>query len=225
VRRKNARIWLLLTGLTLAAILVTAGWVYWAVRQVPSWYRAATANDDRQAQHEASDAMEQRIADLVSGLETTGRWEVVFTEAQVNGWLAYGLPTKHPDALPEGFTDPRVRIEPDGISGACRAERGAVSGVVSLVVDAYLAEPNVVAVRIRRARLGRLPWPLGKVLDGISQSACKAEVPLTWRQTAGDPVAIVHIPEVQGNRRVRIEVVRLGDGKLHLAGVTKRAKP
>ncbi|HLA83972.1 MAG TPA: hypothetical protein VJL29_04185 [Thermoguttaceae bacterium] len=224
--RKRVRIWLLLTLLGLGLLVGVGVWIYQAAHQAPEWYRQAVATKDTAEERKASsDRMEQRLAELASGLKTNGRWEVLFTEAQVNGWLDYALSKKHPGSLPKGFFDPRVKIESDGVWGACCVDRGAVSGVVALNVDIYLAEPNVVALRIRRARLGRLPWPLGKVLDGISQSAREAEVPLTWRQAEGDPVALIRIPSIQDKKRIRVKTIRLAEGKLYVAGVTKDAKP
>lgn len=223
--RRYVRICLLAAGV-LAALLVAAGvWVYWAAQESPAWYQQKVAVDDRAAQGKASDQMEQRVAELVSAFETTGPWKIVITEDQINGWLAHGLPKKHPGALPEGFSEPRVRIETDGVSGACRVERGLISGIVSMKVDVYMEEPTVVAARIRRARLGRLPWPLDKVLENVSQSARHAEIPLTWRQADADPVAIVRIPLVEGDKQVRIETLQLADGKLYIAGVTRRVEP
>ena len=170
--------------------------------------------------------MERRLADLVSGANTTGKWEVVVTADEINGWLAVGLPEKHPDALPPGFSDPRVVIEPDGLTAGCLAQRGALSGVASLKVDVYVAEPGAVAVRVRNARAGSLPWPLGTVLDAISRSARQLDIPLRWSQTDGDPVALFTIPPIEEGKRVRIEVLQLGEGKLYVAGVTEKvAKP
>jgi hypothetical protein len=220
--RRSLRICWLLASLVVLLLVGLAVWSHWAARQVPEWYEQAVAATDSAAQQKASGQMEQRTADLVSGLESTGRWEVVFTEQQINGWLAVGLKEKHPDALPEGFTEPRVRIEPDGVSGACQVERGPVSGVISLKVDVYLTEPNVVAVRIRRARLGRLPWPLDKILGSISESASRAEIPLRWSRTEGDPVALIRISLIEGDKRVRIEALQLDEGKIYVAGVTER---
>jgi len=223
--RKRARIWLLVGGLVVLLLIGAGVWVYWAAREVPQWYQQAVAPKDRAAQQEASDEMEQRVAELASGIKTTGRWQVLVTERQINGWLATGLPKKHRDALPKGFTEPRVKIEPDGVWGACRVDRGTVSCIVSMKVDVYLPGPNVVAARIRRAQLGRLPWPLRKVLDGVSQSARRADVPLVWHQTEGDPVAVVRLPPVHGGKHVRIETVQLGEGKVYIAGVTRSVKP
>jgi len=220
--RRNIRIWLLSASLVVLLLIGLAVWVHWAARQVPEWYEQAVATTDGAAQKKASDRMEQRTADLVSGLESTGRWEVVFTEEQINGWLAVGLKEKHPDVLPEGFAEPRIKIEPDGVSGACQVEHGVISGVGSLKVDVYLIEPSVVAVRIRRARLGRMPWPLDKILGGISDSASRADIPLGWSQTEGDPVAVIRIPLIEDDKRVRIEAVQLDKGKIYVAGVTER---
>jgi hypothetical protein len=223
--RRYARIWLLAAGLLVVLLIGAAVWVYWAARKVPPWYEQSVAASERSAQEKASDEMEQRIAEFVSAFESTGRWKVVITEEQVNGWLAHGLPKKHADALPEGFSQPRVKIESDGVSGACRVERGLISGIVSLKVDLYMAEPGVVAARIRRARLGQLPWPLDKVLENVSQSARAAEIPLAWHQAEADPVAVVRIPLIEGDKQVRIETLQLADGKVTIAGETRRVKP
>jgi hypothetical protein len=221
---RNVRFWLLLAGLVVVFLISVGVWLYWAARQAPAWYEQAVVTADPVAQKKASGQMEQRAADLISGLESTGHWEVLFTEAQINGWLSHGLKKKHPELLPEGFSKPRVKIESDGVTGACQVEYGAVSGVVSLKVDVYLTEANVVAARIRRARLGRVPWPLDKIMDGISQAARRSEVPLVWRETEGDPVAVIRIPLIEGDKQVRIETLKLEEGKLYVAGVTERVE-
>jgi hypothetical protein len=221
---RSPRFWFLAVVSLLVVLAGLAAWLYWAAQQVPDWYEQAVAPNNPVTQKKASGQMEQRAADLVSGFESTGRWQVVFTEAQANGWLSYGLKKKHPDLLPEGFAEPRLKIEPDGITGACHVERGAVSGVVSLKVDVFLAEPNVVAVQLRRVRLGRVPWPLNRIMAGLSDAARKSEVPLVWRETNGDPVALIRIPLIEGDKRVRIDSLKLDEGKLYLAGETERVK-
>ena len=222
--RKPLRIAAWTGGILLVLAVLVALGLYWAARQVPSWYQEAIDTTEREGQRKASDEMERRLADLVSGVNTTGRWEVVFTADEINGWLAVGLSEKHPDVLPPGFSDPRVIIEPDGLTVAGRVERTALRGVVSLKVDVYLAEPNAIAVRVRKARAGSLPWPLGKVLDAISRSARQLEVPLRWSQTEGDPVALFTIPPIEEGKRVRIEALQLGEGEVYVAGVTEKVQ-
>ncbi|HBO42459.1 MAG TPA: hypothetical protein DD670_00670 [Planctomycetaceae bacterium] len=214
----------MLAALAVVSLVGVGVWLFWAARQVPDWYAEAVAVDDSAAIEKASDQMEQRIAELISAFETTGRWEVLITEEQINGWLSHGLPKKHPDALPNGLTDPRVKIEPDGVTGAGHVELGAAGGVVSLKVDFYATEEHCLAARIRKARLGRMPWPLNRVLEEISGAAKRSEVPLAWREVEGDPVAVIRIPLVEGDKRVHIETLKLDHGKLLVGGVTERVK-
>ncbi len=221
--RKPVRIVLLV--LLVLVLLAGGGMVaiWWASRHVPDWYREATESVDSEKQREASDQMLQRVADLASGLKKTGRWNVTFTAEQINGWMAVDLAQNHPNLLPPGLSDPRVVIEQDGITVACRASHGDLSSVVSLKVDVYLAEPNVIAMRIRRARAGRLPWPLATILDGTAEAARQHSLPLTWRRADGDPVALFTIPPVhdEDGKLVRIEALQLGDGEVYLAGTTE----
>jgi len=204
--------------LVVGVIAVVALWR--AAQYVPDWYRQAVESSPTPDHRRASDEMERRVADLVSGLKSTGRWQIVFTEEQINSWLAVGLREKHPDALPRGFFDPRVRIEPDGVTLACRTDRGGVSAIVSLKVDVFLASPNVVAVRIRKVRAGRLPWPLEEVLQGLTRAAGEMDVPLRWTTTEGDPVGLFTLRPA-GGKKVQVEVIQLDQGRVYVAGTTK----
>ncbi len=119
-----------------------------------------------------------------------------------------------------------MAIDPGGITVACRFEQGAISSVLSLAVQPYLAEPNVIALRIIRARAGALPVPLGRVLGEISEAARAAQVPLQWRRTGGDPVALIPLPaDEDADRTVRIETIELREGEIYVAGSTQRRKP
>ena len=66
--------------------------------------------------------------------------------------------------------------------------------MLSLTVEPYVPEPNMVLVRIIKARAGLLPMPLGGVLDGLSQVARDMHLHLEWRHAGGDPVAMLSFP-------------------------------
>jgi hypothetical protein len=220
--RKPLRLVLWIGGILLLLATVALFVGYRAVGRVPDWYQQATETVEPARQRKASDEMERRVTDLASGVESTGKWKVLFTAEQVNAWLAVALKEKHPGLVPSDLTDPRVVIEPDGITVGGRFHRGSINSVVSLKIDVFLAEPNVVGARIRSARAGALPWPLGRVLDVISLAARKSNVSLQWRQTDGDPVALITIPPADKKKRLRIESLQLGDGELFVSGVTER---
>jgi hypothetical protein len=220
--RKPLRLVLWIGGALLLLVAAALFVGYRAAGRVPEWYQRAADTVEPARQRKASDEMERRVTDLASGVESTGKWKVLFTAEQVNGWLAVALKEKHSDLLPPDLTDPRVAIEPDGITIGGRFRRASIDSVVSLKVDVFLAEPNVIAARIRNARAGALPWPLGRVLDVISKAARENEVPLHWSQTDGDPVALITIPPVNKKKRVRIEALQLGNGELFVSGVTEK---
>jgi hypothetical protein len=165
--------------------------------------------------------MLQRAAALRSDIEKEGRWHAIFTAEQINGWLAVDLPENFPDALPESFRDPRVEIRPDRMTLACRLKQSGTTTVVTLTVEPYLPEPNLLALRIRNARAGLLPMPLTSVLDAISEAAGQIGFPLDWQRADGDPVALISTaPPDQDGKLVRIETIQLGDGEIYLAGTT-----
>ena len=214
-------LWLLLGLLLVAAIGLFA--LYVASQRVPEFYAEALRADPR-AQKEDSDRMLQQATALASDVQRPGAWRVLFTEEQINGWLAVDLPANHPGALPPALREPRVTITPGGITVGCRFRYGRFDSVVSLELQPYLPEPNVLAVRVAGGRAGVVPMPLGEVLDRISQAAARLDVPLRWKQAEGDPVAQITIPppRKEHGTLVRIETLRLGDGEIYLAGTTER---
>jgi hypothetical protein len=197
--------------------------VYRATKHEPQFYRQAL-EVDRTKHAVAGDQLEKNVLDLHNEVRRAGRWEAVFTQSQVNGWLAVDLPEKFGKSVPKTISDPRVRIDERAIHIAARYDDGKVESVVSLVLSAHLTnEPNEIAVRIEKARAGLLPLPLKKFLDKIRASAKSAELDLRWAQADGDPVAIVRLPEEHpeyGGRIVRIDTLELRDGEVYVAGKT-----
>ena len=208
-------------------LLILAGLLafYLALRKEPEFYGQALQADPIR-QHEASDQMLQKTTTLANDVKQEGDWEAVFTAQEINGWLAVDLVKNHPQALPEEFTDPRVHITPDRFQVACRVNRDKLTTVITLTLDVYLAEPDVIAVRICAARAGLLPVPLDKILKGISQGARRLDLRLQWRQADSDPVALITIPPPQDvdNNRVHLTALQLGDGEIYVAGTTEKSK-
>lgn len=221
------RKWLLIAGILLCAVFVViCGGLFVAYRasqQVPEWYVAKLEADPVKLE-DASDELLQQATALASDIKEEGQWQAVFTAEQINGWLAVDLVKNHRDLLPESVSDPRVQIEPGEMTLACKFQRGDVASVLALSVDAYVAEPNVVALRIRKARAGLLPLPLENALEQVSQTASQADLQIQWRQADGDPVALISIPPArdENNKLVQIETIRLGEGEVYLSGSTIR---
>ena len=190
----------------------------------PQFYRDALVADPIR-QRQASDEMLRQVTGVWSDVQDADRWEVLFTAEQINGWLAVDLVENHPNVLPEDLHDPRVQITRDGFSLACRLRRDRVESVVSLAVEPYMPEANVLGLRIRRARAGLLPWPLRTITDKIARAAKGAELQTRWLQADGDPVVLISLPplsDTKDERLIRIDTLRLGEGEVYLAGTSER---
>lgn len=223
---KLARRLVIALALAAFAIGLSVGGLYWATRQVPDFYRQSLARQS-DADPASGERFEQQALALHSQLQHAGRWEIRFTQDEINGWLADDLPRKFPRLLPEGLSDPRVAIDGNALRLAVRYRRGSVDTVLSLSGDAYLTDqPNEVAVRIGQARAGFVPVPLGRLLDDIRARAVLAGVPLRWTEADGAPVALLRVPcdvmlpghDEDDPQRLVLEQVRINQGEFVVVG-------
>ncbi len=142
-----------------AAASVALYTAFHAAQRVPEFYRQAVAADPS-TQHVPRDEFIAETTALASDLHREGRWQHEFTAEQINAWLALELATNYPELLAAGWSEPRVEIAEHQATIACRYQHGSLSTVLSLTVDVYLHEPNVLAVRVRGAAQARYqsPW-------------------------------------------------------------------
>ena len=207
-------------AMTIAIVLLL---LYVAARHEPAFYRRAMEIEPAVLE-KASDRMLQQATALASAVKHEGHWEALFTAEQINGWLAVDMAQNHPTALPPMLHDPRVAITPREITIACRFEQGGVDTVLSLTVEPYVSEPNVVALRIIAVRAGLVPAPLGGLLERLKDAGRGMPFRLSWLHADGDPVAVLSFP-AGDDRPMRIETLRLGDGEIYIAGTTQAKKP
>jgi hypothetical protein len=226
--RRLVRIALITTAVMFALAGGICLFFYQAARQEPAFYRQAMLVKPEQ-QAEAGQQLEKEVLDLRNDVLAAGRWEAVFTEEQINGWLAVDLPDKFPGMLPDGVESPRVEIQDGRVSIAARYEDKLMSSVVSIVLGVCLTdEANTVAVTIQRVRAGALPVPVRQFLDRISRTAQRSDISLRWSQDDGDPVAFVTIPSRSDDyihQEIFIETIELRDGEVYLAGRTDEHPP
>jgi hypothetical protein len=219
---------ILIAVAVLVAIAVPMGWSYYASQQVPEFYEVALQVKP-QKQRVASTEMFNTTMALVQDVRRRGKWEAEFTQPQVNGWLAVDLVENHAQLLDQRVSNPRVSLKAGRATLAYRYESATISTVVSVAFDVYLAKPNVVAVRIVKVRAGALPVPLKNVLDAIAEAANEAGWQIEWRQQAGDPVALVNVPEIRDeddkSKRLHLDEIEIRKGSVYLAGHTEVAKP
>ncbi|MBX7167408.1 MAG: hypothetical protein K1X74_13850 [Pirellulales bacterium] len=194
---------------------------FWALRQQPEFYAASLLIDESRAK-QASDDLLRQVAAVTSAAHQRGAWQAVFTAEQINGWLAYDVRKNHPRLLPKAFGQPRIAIDNDHATIACRYRDGSVDTVLSLEVRLYLTQPGEVALQVCRARAGWLPLPLGKVLDEVEKAAAEGGWRLRWLQSDGQPVAAVQIvPNGEESTELVLEEAEIRDGALWVAGSSR----
>ena len=220
---RKLRITIIVVGSLALLLGASVTTVYFALQHVPHFYRDAL-NAQPQRQQVGSDEMLQNATALASHARRQGRWASAFTAEQINGWLAVDRQKNYPDLLPSEIVDPRVRIAPGLMTIACRYQQGNVSLVVSLNMELYVPEPNVLALRIKNVRAGAIPLPLSQILDGVAKAAEDMNLRLRWAQSQGDPVALVTLPKTigKGDISYRLETIDLRNDVLYLAGNTQK---
>lgn len=223
--RRNVRLIIVALILLAAFTGAAAALLYSASRHQPQFYQQALRIEP-ELQREAGDELEQNVLELHNSARDEGRWEAVFTESQINGWLAADLPEKFPHMLPVGTDQPRVSIDPQRIKIACRYQRGKVNTVISFNLSVNLTtEPNTLAIRVSKVRAGALPVPLKRFLSPITKAGADSDITLRWSQTDGDPVALVTVPhqhEDYSHREIYLESIEMRNGEVALAGRTQQ---
>lgn len=224
------RILIIALSLVAAALLLVAAvavGLFWAAHHEPTFYRQAIRSRTGR-EKAAGDEMETRVLELHNDARKTGSWQAVFTQEQINGWLAAELPEKFPGLLPPGLKDPLVAIEEGRARVAVRYEDDRLATVLSCVVEVHLAhEPDTLALRFRRLRAGALPLPLGPFVERATAAARRAHVRLRWSQAGGDPVALVTLPTQHRQfpaRHIHVDTIELRSQELLVSGHTEHGE-
>jgi hypothetical protein len=182
----------------------------------PSFYRPPEPPGP--ARHERAGEFVERTLQLRNDAANEERWEAVFTEDQVNAWLAEDLPTQFPEMLPASIREPRIVFEADRATLAFTYEEGLVRGVLWAVLRVEVGEENEVSIEVEKLRMGLIPIPDGLLVDRIRGDA---GVPLTWDRPNGRAQATVRVTPRRRGRSVRIEDVQVAKGWLRIAGRTE----
>lgn len=211
------RYWIAVVAVLLPAVLLVSA--YQALQHEPDFYRVAVqVNQD--VVREASRQMSSQVTVLLSDAQEVGRWHALFTDEQINAWLAVDLPEKHPTALPDDVDAPRVQITSEHVTIAWRQQTKVASTVVALRFDIASYPSGELGLRILSARAGLLPLSLRQVMEEISKSARNLDIPLRWSERDGAPVALIQLATEEGKRK--LERATLQEGEIYLAGSTER---
>ena len=220
--KRKIKIILLLTVFLILAFITAAGIAYRATLLVPEEYARVVEISADEAETLSQQALKKATA-LASDIQNVKRWETLFSESEINGWLAGDFVNNHRDAIPRSLKDPRVVFEENKVTFFCRAQKGSWDSVLSLTLSVAFQGPNQIAFRIHKMRSGMLPLPQWRFKSTSEYIARRLKWPLRWEHVEGDLVALLTIvPErLEEGRRIVVDDVRVGDREIYLSGTSK----
>ncbi|GIW87285.1 MAG: hypothetical protein KatS3mg108_1609 [Isosphaeraceae bacterium] len=196
-----------------ATVAVVAGLLYAAIGHRPSFYPPSEASTPQRRQQAAN--FVQHSLQLRNDAVNEERWEAVFTQDEVNAWLAEDLKSQFPDLLPESIREPRIVFEADRATIALTYEEGWIRGVLWAVVRVGTGAENAVELEVETLRLGMLPLPDVLLIDWIKASPA---LPLSWTRRDGHVVAVLRLEPRRRGRTLRIDDVRFTEGRMRVLG-------
>ena len=151
-------------------------------------------------------------------------WEAVFTDQEVNAWLAEDLVTYFADRLPPEVNEPRLLFEVDRIILAFQLRQRGVQSVITVVARPRVPGGNTIELTLEKIRAGILPVPADNILDRIIEYARNHGVDAEWARKDGFPVVVMRYTPHIDREDVQLEELQIRDHQIRLAGRSDRAK-
>jgi hypothetical protein len=199
------------------------GLLRWSLHQVQPYYQEALATN-AQTLRSACLRLESRVSALASMAQQTAPWEALFTDTDVNGWLAVALEEKFPGWLPETISDLRMAFTDPWLLVGFHYQDAHYDTVVTLRMIPYMVEADGLAIRLESAHAGALPIPLEKIVQACRQGASAHHVPLRWVRQTNRPIALLPIDQLLSTdkRRCHLKTVELSAGQLLITGSSEK---
>ncbi|MDR0704525.1 MAG: hypothetical protein LBF88_06000, partial [Planctomycetaceae bacterium] len=148
-------------------------------------------------------------------------WQAVFTAEDMNAYFAVELSKKGANFFPNEITQPRLAFSDRQVDFACQITQGSFSGILHFTLGLTLPEPNRLMIRIKNAKLGKLPISKEIPVKFLVQTLEK-KYQIQQGTEAGDPVITVILNMKYGkNCFVLLDGIIFQDGMVHLSGTTE----
>jgi hypothetical protein len=214
---------LLWFGLCLGILVTIPVGIWFCLTYQPSYYRDMVHLTREQRAGQAKKFVAQSLQ-LRNDICNEPNWEAVFSDQEVNAWLAEDLVTHFLDQLPPEVNEPRLLFELDRVILAFQLRQRGVESVITVVARPRVPEGNTVELTLEKIRAGILPVPADNVLDRIIEYARLHGVDVEWTRKDGYPVVVMrYTPNVE-REDVELEEVQIRAGQIRLAGRSDRAK-
>jgi hypothetical protein len=215
----------ILTGIFLILLLILYS-LYLSAQRLPDFYKKSLAVDP-EIQELRNKEMLHKIGGLNNAVQKTGEsWQAVFTADDLNAYFAVELAKEGVNLFPKEIVEPRLTFSDRQVDLACRILRGAFSGTLHLSLGLTLPEPNRLVIRIKNARLGKLPISKEIPVKILVQAFEEKSYQVQQGIEAGDPtITVVFEIKYDKKRFVLLDGITFQDGSVHLSGTTELSPP
>jgi hypothetical protein len=221
MRSSTLRKRVILVGLAVALILIAPAAVWLLLTHKPTFYRALTNVPREQLEAKAKHFVASSLQ-LRNDISNERDWQAVFTDQEVNAWLAEDLVTHFADQIPPEVHEPRIAFGAERITLAFQLDRGPIRTVISVVAQARVPEDNVLALTLEKIRAGVIPISADRLIDPITQQARDHGLDVKWTRENDMPVVRIHFNPDQGRSDVVLERLSIRQGQIRLSGRSNR---
>lgn len=211
--RPNRR--LLLGALAVLAVMFVGLAI---VFHVPQFYRETLpVAGSVTEQSTAAAGFLRKTVQIANRIDQGDAWSEAISQDEANSWFANDLPIKHPEWLPGGVGDVRLRFHDGAIQLGFSASYGPLRVVCSGCLRPKLTGENEFAVEVQDFRLGAIPLPAESILAPLIERLEAMGWNATWGEFNGRDVCMLRLPEDSDRQRV-LETLLVDDGVLRIAG-------
>lgn len=208
-------------ALTLTVLIGVPAAIWLSLTHQPRFYRAMVQVPRERQEEEAKRFVAQSLQ-LRNDIDNEPAWEALFTDQEVNAWLAEDLVTHFADQLPPEVHEPRVVFEPERVTLAFQLDHGAFKPVIWVVARPRMTEGNVLELTLEKIRTGVLPVKADSILDRIVKHARDRGIDIEWKRVENLPVITLRYSAKGENDAVQLDLVEVLDGQIRLVGQSNR---
>lgn len=219
MRKMSKRVPIIALILTILIGVPAAIWL--SLTHKPRFYTTRVQVPRARQEEEAKRFVAQSLQ-LRNDIDNEPAWEALFTDQEVNAWLAEDLVTHFADQLPPEVHEPRVVFEPERVTLAFQLDQGAFKPVIWVVARPRMAEGNVLELTLEKIRTGVLPVKADTILDRIVKHAKERGIDIDWKRVDNLPVVTLRYSAKGGNDEVQLDLVEVLDGQIRLVGQSNR---
>ena len=151
-------------------------------------------------------------------------WELVLTEERINAWFAYDLANIMAQRGIDQVSDPRAKIEAEGVTVACQWHASAFSGVLVLQAKLSLdADQEKLTIELGQIRSGWFTVSRDQWEEQARATTAKLKLPVSWEADGNTTRVVVDLSDIktaQGHTVV-VEALIVEDGVITLRGSSR----